>query len=60
MSKIAVLHFYDPFSLIRLYLKLKVFFFFFGIDRKLKFGMADPYYMFLKLWHSYVDICFGF
>ena len=31
-----------------------------GRDRKLKFGMDDPYYTFLKIGDSFVDICFGF
>ena len=31
-----------------------------GRDRKLKFGMDDPYYMFLKIGYPFVDIYFGF
>ena len=31
-----------------------------GRDKKLKFDMDDPYYMFLKVEDSFVDICFGF
>ena len=31
-----------------------------GRDRKLKFGMDDPCYMFLKVGNAFVDICFGF
>ena len=30
-----------------------------GRDRKLKFGMDDPYYMLLKTGYPFVDICFG-
>ena len=31
-----------------------------GRDRKLKFGMDDPCYMFLKVGDAFVDICFSF
>ena len=61
IEKIGIFHFLGLFSLKRLYLKIMYEFFSkpTGRDRKLKFGMDDPYYMLLKTGYPFVDICFG-